>query len=800
MINLYFFKPCIAGYCLQNPYALLLYPFLVLMTVYIMKKDFISFKNQRERESYHKAKRGLRIFLIISRSVIFLLLLIAIASPFSINEIVIPGDTTLTMLVDNSTSFELFDAGIVHKLEKNLEGKLPVNIRYIAHGELSALGEGLLNNIRGNDNVLMVSDGNNNFGRDLGDMILFASTLNTTINSLDLSPVKADAAVSIRGPSETVEDISNTYEVVVNTVGNVACPFEVTVDGSTVPIINDFYFTKRFSVGYHQLTAKLDCKDHFEQNNIYYKTVRVFPRPKILFYSDGESPLLAELKKIYDVVYVSSLPESLKEYSAVIINNVNAEKLNSRVDTLTTYIAEGNGVVVLGGDDSYDKGSYKNSIFETLLPVKVGTGAKGEESDVNVAVVIDISGSAGLVFNPQSANSKMDVEKALAINILSDIRMADNVAIIVFNHLAYLLSPLSTLGEKDDLVDQIVRLRDGGGTVIGAGLRKAITVLQSAKGSKNIILISDGLTTQRESALTNAELAAEEGIKIYTVGVGPSTHIPTMESLASIGNGVFFMPNESQYLKIIFGDKEEVDDKLRLNIIEGNHFITQGLGLNAIIAGFNQVVPKPSSRVLVATSENIPVVTIWRFGLGRVAAITTDDGSRWGSSLLSESNSKVITRSINWAIGDLNRNKQFEINVKDTTIEKLTPVQVLSYETPEINGLEFSKVGVNLYQASFMPEETGFEEFDEAVIAVNHKEEYAELGINPVLHDLVTATGGSIFNPDDTAKIVEAVKKASRRTKTDIVYYRLPFILATLMLFLIEVAARRIIRNRNIYK
>ena len=42
---------------------------------------------------------------------------------------------------------------------------MPVQIRTIANGESSAIGNGILNNIEGDDNVMVITDGANNEGK-----------------------------------------------------------------------------------------------------------------------------------------------------------------------------------------------------------------------------------------------------------------------------------------------------------------------------------------------------------------------------------------------------------------------------------------------------------------------------------------------------------------------------------------------------------------------------------------------------------------------------------------------------------
>ena len=73
-------------------------------------------------------------------------------------------------------------------------------------------------------------------------------------------------------------------------------------------------------------------------------------------------------------------------------------------------------------------------------------------------------------------------------------------------------------------------------------------------------------------------------------------------------------------------------------ILDNTHFITYNLSVDALISGYNYVLPKPSARILVTTNKNIPVLVGWRFGLGRVVVLGTDDGGRWAGELLNKEN------------------------------------------------------------------------------------------------------------------------------------------------------------------
>ena len=152
--------------------------------------------------------------------------------------------------------------------------------------------------------------------------------------------------------------------------------------------------------------------------------------------------------------------------------------------------------------------------------------------------------------------------------------------------------------------------------------------------------------------------------------------------------------------------------------------------------------------------------------------------------------SKPLPSNI-WAIGDLSRKKDFDVNIKDTPINKPVKAAVTSKDFPQ-SDLDFTKAGDNLYVTQYFAEEKGFNELLGAVFAVNYNDEYLNIGFNDELKDTVMFTGGKIFRPDDVDKIIESVRTFSKRTSTETVNLRWPFVLAALLIFVLDIAIRRI--------
>ena len=806
---------------IKYPYIIFFIIPISIILFFLLKKNFIRFKSKYDEIEYTRKNRRFRKFILTARTLAIFFLLVAASSPFTSKQKIIPGDTSLIILSDESRSFEVFDKNLALTLKEKIKSAIPTRIKTISYGNSSPLGDAILNNLKGDDNIFLITDGNNNEGKELGDVMMLASTLNSTISALEVGPIKNDISVFVDGPSEIIFGTDYTYFIDVRQVGN-PLPYKVKLklDGEVIYEASgigsktfEYKPEKWLLEGYHKVVGEIEVneEDYFKENNVFYKTIHVYPRPKILFVTKGtsvtETPRIERvLEQVYTYTQRNYIPDDLSAYSAVVINDLNAEELNAKLDILSDYLTNGGGLVVLGGKNSFDLGNYKNSLFETLMPVVVGVPeGKEKDNDVNVVIVIDISGTTTLEFGGSTGSTKISVQKAQAIEILKNLKPEYYVGVVAFDTQGYFVPAvypykLRQLKDMPYLNDSIRILKSDphAGTFIYAGLKKAYSLLEGVSGAKKVFLISDGITQYPGDAYSIGNIMKANGVNIYTIGIGKDTNVEFMQKLAyEYGDGKFFQPEENEKLRIELNTSAAMPSKSNaMVIIDNHHFITQDLALSATLSGYNQVAPKPSARTLIVTNNVYPILTVWRFGLGRVAAVATNT-EYWAGELLSKDNSEMTIRTINWAIGSLVENKDFEVITKDVSIGETADIFIHSkIGAPEHEKIHFSKVGETLYKGSFTPKETGFYDFFEASLAAGYQQEYSELGLNPDLSSLITASGGKTFKLNETDKLIDFVKESSKRAKVDVTYYRWPFVIIGVIFFLIEIFFRRLREDR----
>jgi len=188
-------------------------------------------------------------------------------------------------------------------------------------------------------------------------------------------------------------------------------------------------------------------------------------------------------------------------------------------------------------------------------------------------------------------------------------RTNDRVGIVAFAGAPYQPCPLTL--QREWLEANLDRVQTGvmeDGTAIGSGLAAASRRLdKETVPSKVIILLTDGANNSGKlSPQDAAKLAATLGQKIYTIAIGtPGVHmIPlpngrvitsgrqefdegTLQEVARIGNGSFYMAQDLGALKDIFEtiDKLEKREIKRRSITETEELFFYPLGLAAALLG-----------------------------------------------------------------------------------------------------------------------------------------------------------------------------------------------------------------------
>ncbi|MFA4957234.1 MAG: vWA domain-containing protein [Candidatus Methanoperedens sp.] len=778
-------------------------------------------------------RRGVSKWIIFSRIVILSLLIIALASPYSLGISTVRDDLPrITVISDKTLSMDLFNMDMGNKLFDSIRSKTTTKFTEFA-GIKSPIGDEVIGASE-NNNLVLVTDGNSNYGKDLFDAISFVSRAGTRVFAVKQKPLHNDASVEIASAKNIIIGNDNVFNIVVRQAGtDISYRLDVEIDGNpaksdsitqkerekVIPVTATFT-----TLGSHRLKATITPtgEDRFKLNNVFYKSVFVVPKPKVLAVTgDTASALYTVTKSLYDVTTMTSLPSDLSSYKAVIIDNKGAGELPA--DTLRNYVGNGGGLVVVGGDSSYDKGSYNNSPVESMLPIISRAGKF--EGGRNVIILIDSSGSTIESGGSYTRNGLINKN---AIGIIRSINSDSFVGVVAFSGITRQTKILSMGNEanKKELETFIGTIEPVGGdnpTDLEKGLKTGQEILNSVSGTKEIITISDGKISDGFTSAKNAVLdLKKDDIKIQLIQILlPDETIYSLnkyyDDLAKLAGTevILLFPEELASTKIEKGPSttptptatpEIITHEYPLTVIDPSHFITKYINISASVteSGYNDVTEKLGSNKLVATTRGKPILTTWGFGLGRVVSFTTDNNggnpANPNQNIFYGENQQLISSMINWAIGDPHPKEGVVINAEDIWAGTAGRVIVTSDTLPQVQldkaPLDLSRTGPTTYETSINLETSQTENFHDISgygIAVNYPLEYREIGFNEKLVSVIESNGGSVYNEDDVQGLLFMdIKEKAVRTVNEPKSEKEPYLLAALVLFLAEVIIRRL--------
>jgi len=175
----------------------------------------------------------------------------------------------------------------------------------------------------------------------------------------------------------------------------------------------------------------------------------------------------------------------------------------------------------------------------TLRPKREAEAARPQ---LSVAFVVDTSGSMReVVTEPtertgqmtvvdgkryevvRGAKSKLElvVEGLSAILSADLLRDEDRLALVKFDDHAEVLVPFTEAGQRGALRSAIGRLEEfSGGTHMGAGMERAFGLLERERGSRRMVLLTDGQAFDEEVVREVSDRLAHARIAVTAIGVG----------------------------------------------------------------------------------------------------------------------------------------------------------------------------------------------------------------------------------------------------------------------------------------
>jgi Ca-activated chloride channel family protein len=238
---------------------------------------------------------------------------------------------------------------------------------------------------------------------------------------------------------------------------------------------------------------------------------------------------------------------------------------------------------------SFVPGTLEGAAFVCALvalarPLRSNVEHAVRSEGVDIALVVDRSGSMKFE-DLEPSKSRLAVVKEVvgdfAARRMSDREnAADSVALIAFARYPQLLCPFTLdVNAIQGFLDgvELAKREEEDGTAIGVGLAKAVAILRESDAKSRVcVLLTDGENNVDDiTPAAAAELAAEEGIKVYTIyaaryvyqhdpfrGFVPTRERPdtgALERMAELTGGRFFRATDRDQLADIYAEIERLE-------------------------------------------------------------------------------------------------------------------------------------------------------------------------------------------------------------------------------------------------
>jgi uncharacterized membrane protein len=381
----------------------------------------------------------------------------------------------------------------------------------------------------------------------------------------------------------------------------------------------------------------------------------------------GDKPLDAAALSSADLVILSDVP--LAPSGGASENGLGPKAQ----EDIIAFAQKGGGVFVTGGAFGFAP-EYADAPIAKMLPVEIENQGQVEDPRVAMAIMLDRSGSMSARVG---THTKIQLASEAALAAAFTLRPDDTLALgsvdtkTTWNHP---LGPVAGLAAKRDEIRSIDA--GGGGIYCYTALVDAYGVLRKASAPvRHVILFADtadaeeqaedcayGSCGDRRTAEDLAETARKTGITTSVVGIGRESDSDTafLRRLAASGGGRFYITGNATDLRRIFVSEARVATRSNLRAgpiaveISEDHPVLAGVDVSRFppLGGFVDARRRATADTALITSDDRkPILASWRYGLGKVVALTTDLRADWknGWSTFSESG-QVLRQAVRFAL------------------------------------------------------------------------------------------------------------------------------------------------------
>ncbi len=586
--------------------------------------------------------------------------------------------------------------------------------------------------------------------------------------------------------------------------------------------------------GYYEYEARIEVpkdRDGWRENNRAVNALYLKGEGRVLAVVDPDGDprdaealvrAMREARRAVETRPATEFPRdalSLLPYDAVVFVNVPADAFDAVQQKALRDAVHGlgTGFLMVGGKNGFGPGGWHRTPVEEALPVSM---------DVTQKKVLP-KGALAIILHTCEFPEGNTWGKRIAKEAIRVLGAQDEIGILVYDYNGgeRWLFPLTPAGEYEKLSTLINGAEIGDMPSFANTMKMGLDALKANDAAqKHMIIISDGDPSPPPPTLVNDFVAAKVSVSMVAVFPHGGNDISVMKAVAAATGGRYYFPQDPAQLPSIFIKEAKT---LKRSMIQNQTFtpriefpsdILKGLGELPALKGYVLTTPKERSTVILRgpeTEQVDPVLAVWRHGLGRSAAWTSDLAPNWAAAWVEWPQYRAFVRQL---LTDVSRvDAASDLRVRASASGGTGIVEVEDHHATEsflevqaqVSGpggrsetVRLRQVGPRRYEASFplwgkgryqvaaLGAGDGRSEQAVGGFAVPYSPEYLRFRADPIaLREIAQRTGGRELTGDEGGKELFPADRKARESSRPADDW---FLVLLVCLVPLDVAVRRV--------
>ncbi|HEX9046911.1 MAG TPA: glutamine amidotransferase, partial [Verrucomicrobiae bacterium] len=592
--------------------------------------------------------------------------------------------------------------------------------------------------------------------------------------------------------------------------------------------------------GYYEYMASIEPpagQDGWRENNTAINFLYLKGEGKVLLVTDPQGDArdwetlvkaLKEAKRLVDVRSAFEFPRdamSLMPYDCVVFVNVPADSFDAvQMQALREAVYnQGTGFLMVGGKNSFGPGGYHRTPIEEALPVDMDIQQKKVMPKGALAIVLHTC-----EFPEGNVWAKRIAKEAIRV-----LGAQDEAGLLIYgssgsgtgNWGDQWVFPLTPVSEYDRLVTLINHCEPSDMPSFQSIMTLGLSGLKTSDAAtKHMIIISDGDPSPPTPELVQQFVA--EKISVSTVVINPhgGMDIPAMQALAAVTGGRHYLVGDPNELPSIFIKEAKT---LKRSMIQNTTFVPSVEFSSPVLKGIEGMPPlhayvltTPKARSVTILKgpekeEINPVLSTWRFGLGKTAAFTSDLSPNWGSDWVQWGQYEAFVKQLMIEISRVEQHSDLNLQAFASgdegvmLVDDYHPQESMLEVQAQISGpherqttLSLKQTGPRRYEGRFplwgkgryqiALAGVGAGRSDQSLggFVVAYSPEYLRFRSNPIiLREIAARTGGRILTGQETGKDLFTIPREPKESSKSIVDWLLVLLACLIPL---DVGVRRV--------